>query len=116
MAAPGARRGWRVVEIEFDRDTKLRAAVAEAECPEGQCFIVAYSLSEQPRLVIAPAQPSPLCVKGDKLDHEVAYRALTLLGIPGVRFRFPVCRVPRRLLERGLNETVEKLRSLGLLL
>ncbi len=116
MAASGTHGGWRVLEIELDKDTELRVAVREDRCPEGPCFLVAYTLEGQPRLVIVPAQPSPLCVKGDKLDHEVAVRVLVLLGVPGVRFRLPVCRVPRRLLEESLEGTLEKLRSLGLLL
>lgn len=106
---------WSIVEIKLDQDTVLKIAFRRAYCPgtRSQCIVVAYSVEGDPRLVIVPAQPTPFCVRGDKVDMYVLKRVVESLGERGYIASF--CRIVRHLLRETLRETLRHLSSLGII-
>ena len=106
---------WSIVEIKLDQNMVLRVAFRRTYCPgtRSQCIVVAYSVEREPRLVIAPAQPTPFCVRGDKVDTYVLRRVLEGLGERGYLASF--CRIVRHLLRETLEETLKHLSSLGII-
>jgi hypothetical protein len=106
---------WSIVEIKLNQNTVLKIAFRRTYCPgtRSQCIVVAYSVEGEPRLVIAPAQPTPFCVRGDKVDTYVLKRVLESLGERGYVASF--CRIVRHLLRETLRETLKHLSSLGII-
>lgn len=108
--------GWELALVEIPGLGEIRAAYRWLNCNGGLCIVVAYSLSGQPRLLVAPPRPSPLCVRGDRADVMVLERVVREARAPRIPgFRLVPCRVPRALLRGGLDETLEHLREIGLL-
>ena len=107
-------REWRVAEIKDESMGRIRVAYRMARCVSGPCIIAAYSLGREARLAIIPAQPSPFCVRGDRVDAIVA-RWLLERTPASYTFVPSVCRVPRRLLRPSLAETLQHLTDIGLL-
>lgn len=107
---------WRLVVVEAPGLGPVKAAYQWLRCGEELCIVVAYSLQGEPRLLVAPPRPSPLCVRGSRVDAivlEAVAREARAPRLPG--FRLVPCRVPRPLLRGGLDETLDHLRDIGLL-
>lgn len=108
--------GWELAVVDLPGLERVRAAYRWLSCGGSLCIVVAYSLRGRPRLLVAPPRPSPLCVRGDRIDVMViegVIREARAPHIPG--FRLVPCRIPRTLLREGLDETLEHLREVGFL-
>lgn len=104
--------GWRLLEVEAE-GLKLSVVYRRMRCGGEDCVIAAYAVGGQRRLLITPARPSPLCVRGDRLDAEVLREIMRDAGAP-LGYLPSFCRVASALLSDSLSETLERLAGLGL--
>jgi len=106
----------RIVNVELEKDVSVKAAVYAAVCPTGRCYIVAYIYSSKPRLAIVPAQPSPFCTRiADQREAKLIMEALRLAHGVTMAYGLPLCVISSRLLKETIKETINHLRSLGLI-
>jgi hypothetical protein len=109
--------GWHLAEVKLEEIGAVRVAYKITSCTgDITCVVIAFSLAGEPRFLIVPPPPSPLCGRGDRLDTLVAEKVVEMARLPSrPGFRLLPCRVSRALLASSLEETLERLRSLGLL-
>jgi hypothetical protein len=95
-------------------DPPVKVAVYAAECPTGFCLIMAYVLDGRPRISVVPAQPHPLCRVADRVEAYVIHRAVETI-LPNADRHLLPCTVSERLLRKTLDETIEALKSVGII-
>ena len=98
----------RVVKLRLGEE-EYSVAIYRAECVNGRCYLLAYMWRGEPRLVVVPAQASPLCMRAKLSEDErrLVADALAAAGLP-LGYMVPLCLLPRRLLRRSIEETIDE--------
>ncbi len=104
----------RVTSVELDGE-EVRVVVYRGRCSGSPCFILAYVYRGVPRLLLVPSPASPFCMRArlSRREARLVEEALLHTYRAVMSYRLPVCRIPRSLLKESLAETLDHLKSLG---